>query len=339
MRLPIHILALLMCGLMACRGRAQQAGDGSTTQTPAPQPAQPAEPAAPSPASDSVGQQVEAEVKAAREQAAMSRQQADLAREHAAIARKLATTDANAQAQLAQELANRYRYTTWALAPGKKEKVAYLGINTKPVDPALREQMKLPRGIGLVVTLVDPKSPAGEAGVQLYDILQKIDDQWLISSQQVGILVRLHKAGDEITLSAIRAGEPITLKVKLVEKEMVVSDATSWTEGLEGTQLRLPASTVNVAHVLDELRARSPALVLKEGDQILKISYKDGERQLQATDTDGKVLFEGPIQTEEQRRAMPPEVAEQYARIANRVDLLRPAPPAAPRVRVRPNEK
>ena len=45
----------------------------------------------------------------------------------------------------------------------KKEKAAFLGVVATAADPALRDQLKLQRGIGLVVQAVTDDSPASNA--------------------------------------------------------------------------------------------------------------------------------------------------------------------------------
>jgi len=84
---------------------------------------------------------------------------------------------------------------------GKTEKAAFLGVSGSPVMPALREQLKLPKGVGLVVEHVEPKSPAEEAGIKQYDVLHKIGDQLLVNAHQLAVLVRMHKPDEEVTLT------------------------------------------------------------------------------------------------------------------------------------------
>src|SRR5258708_1330287 len=79
---------------------------------------------------------------------------------------------------------------------GKTEKAAFLGVSGSPVMPALREQLKLPKGVGLIVEHVEPKSPAEAAGIKQYDVLHKIGDQLLVNAHQLAVLVRMHKPGE-----------------------------------------------------------------------------------------------------------------------------------------------
>lgn len=100
-----------------------------------------------------------------------------------------------------------------------KMKVAFLGVLTAPVPPALAAQLGLPSDSGLVVSQVVPDSPAGGV-LKQHDILLKIDDQILIDTRQLAVLVRRHKEGDEVTLTFIRAAKEQTARVTLKVQEM-----------------------------------------------------------------------------------------------------------------------
>jgi hypothetical protein len=102
----------------------------------------------------------------------------------------------------------------------KKEKVTYLGTVTSAAPAALREQLKLPRGAGLVVDSVEAKSAADAAGIKQHDVLERLNDQLLVNTEQFTALLRTMKSGDEVTLAIIHQGERRTLKAKLGEKEI-----------------------------------------------------------------------------------------------------------------------
>ncbi len=106
-------------------------------------------------------------------------------------------------------------------APDKveKETVAFLGVETGPVSATTGAQLGLARGTGLVVNHVVPKSPA--AGVlQEHDILLKLDDQILIETRQLAVLIRSRKHGDEVTVTYMRAGQKTTAKITLSQHEV-----------------------------------------------------------------------------------------------------------------------
>ncbi len=100
-----------------------------------------------------------------------------------------------------------------------KIKAAHLGVATEPVPEVLTEQLKLPRGTALAVSMVEPDSPAAAAGLKKNDLLIKLDDQLLINLPQLMVLVRMHKAGDEVKITYMRQGQTQTATAKLVERE------------------------------------------------------------------------------------------------------------------------
>jgi len=103
--------------------------------------------------------------------------------------------------------------------PVEMEKVAYLGVETMPVDPTVAAQLSLPRDTGLAVRRVADGSPAASL-LQKHDVLTKLDDQILIDMRQLSVLVRNHKTGDEVKLTFVRGGKETTVKAKLGEREV-----------------------------------------------------------------------------------------------------------------------
>jgi hypothetical protein len=80
------------------------------------------------------------------------------------------------------------------------ETVAFLGVETAPVSTTTGVQLGLPKGTGLVVNHVVAKSPA-EGVLKEHDILLKLDEQILIETRQLSVLIRTRQAGDEVVLT------------------------------------------------------------------------------------------------------------------------------------------
>ena len=226
----------------------------------------------------------------------------------------------------------------WVHRGGKKEKAAFLGVTASVADGALRNQLKLPRGIGVVIQSVGDESPAAAAGIQEHDVYTKLDDQWLVGQNQLGILIRMHKPGEEITLTGVRQGSPITIKAKLGEKEMVISDndGTVMADQIGGWQgIAVPDVQMQFGAQLAPIIAdgEDANLIIRENDQTLKVSVKDGTRHLVATDNNNQVLFDGPVETEDQRKALPADIAEKLEKYKEQFDKTKDAGPGN-RVRI-----
>jgi len=90
---------------------------------------------------------------------------------------------------------------------------AYLGVYTSRLDQGLSHQLGLPPGAHLRVDRVAQGSPAENAGLKLYDILLKLDDQLLINPDQLKTLVQMRNPGERISLSVLRQSKPLTVSV------------------------------------------------------------------------------------------------------------------------------
>jgi len=104
--------------------------------------------------------------------------------------------------------------------PTKQQPVAYIGVLTRDVTPELRSQFSLPEGFGLMVEEIMPGSPAEQAGLKVHDILLKLDDQQLITMEQLMALVRARKKGEVVQLTRISGGKESQLPVTLGEHLM-----------------------------------------------------------------------------------------------------------------------
>lgn len=240
--------------------------------------------------------------------------------------------------------------------PVEMEKVAYLGVETMPVDPTVAAQLGLPRGTGVVIRRVAEGSPA--AGVlKEHDILTKLDDQILVNMGQLTVLVRNRQAGDEVKLTYIRGGKETTAKVKLGEREVpklawepaggvpamqffghsgpMGGGVTAFSRALPampGVPVMPPNEAGDVMRVIGDDRmhwfaqprvhvmrrqggAGSTILDLAAGNFVfsddagsVEVNAAGGKRELTVKDKDGKVTFQGPVNSPEEHAKLPAEV-------------------------------
>ncbi|WP_414663985.1 PDZ domain-containing protein [Horticoccus sp. 23ND18S-11] len=229
------------------------------------------------------------------------------------------------------------------------ETVAFLGVETGAVSATTAAQLGLTRGTGLVVNHVLPKS-AADGVLQEHDILLKLDDQILIETRQLAVLIRTHKEGDDVTVTYLRAGQKATAKLKLGKTEV-----PKVAGGIEaGTRFEFfgapqgpEAGRAEVDRVLS-LMQRSPSgeplrvqidrnagpgiramaintansnLVFTDGEGTLELSTKDGVKSLVATGPKGEPVFSGPITTPAERDALPAGVRERLEKLEGMRDV------------------
>ena len=92
-----------------------------------------------------------------------------------------------------------------------------LGTTFAPVPAAVREQLDLPDGVGLLVDAVEPGSPAA-AGLKRFDILTRFNDQIVCNADQLATLLKLRKPG-AVPLTILRGGRERKIQVILPQAD------------------------------------------------------------------------------------------------------------------------
>jgi S1-C subfamily serine protease len=99
----------------------------------------------------------------------------------------------------------------------------YIGIHYVQIDPQFAKENNLSVKDGALVQkdattsdpAVTPKGPAAAAGVQENDIVTKLDDQTIDTLHPLDAILSHYSPGDTITLTILRGGQTITVKVTL----------------------------------------------------------------------------------------------------------------------------
>jgi len=206
-----------------------------------------------------------------------------------------------------------------------------------------------------VFTHIAEKSPAAEV-LKEDDVLTMLDDQILVNQHQLGVLVRAKKEGDEVKLTVIRGGKETSVKAKLATHEVPkMASAFPGGPGGFGWNMAIPSAGIarlqelpgmDGEHARDVLRMigrdhqnflagpgvrifRSKGkgstildlpnsnISYSDDDGSIEIKADDGQRTLTVKDAKGKVTFEGPINTDEERKKLPPEVKKQLEKLDN----------------------
>ncbi len=94
----------------------------------------------------------------------------------------------------------------------------YVGINYQPIDPTVASILNLATSDGVLVTQVDPYSPAGKSGVQEGDVVLAIDSQKIDQEHSLTSLLFARKAGDKVTLTILRDGRQMQVSLTLVAR-------------------------------------------------------------------------------------------------------------------------
>jgi hypothetical protein len=112
---------------------------------------------------------------------------------------------------------------------GKPTKQYWIGVNLGEIDGAMRSQLSLPEGRGLILQEVTDKGPAQQSGLQKFDVIVgKGDGSAPGTVEEFSKMIQKGK-GETISLQILRHAKSMTVNVTPVErpKEQAVQDATA----------------------------------------------------------------------------------------------------------------
>jgi membrane-associated protease RseP (regulator of RpoE activity) len=102
---------------------------------------------------------------------------------------------------------------------GSLMKRGYLGVGLTELTPELRAHFGAPDDQGVMVSKVEPGSPAEKAGIKVGDVLTSVDGQEVETSWDVMLKVRGLDDGQQVPVEVWRNGKAQSLTVAVVEKE------------------------------------------------------------------------------------------------------------------------
>lgn len=90
---------------------------------------------------------------------------------------------------------------------------AYLGITGMTMNEQLAAQFRYDITEGVFISAVEEGSAAEKAGLQMGDVITKVDDTDITSMDDMTAVKKQYSAGDTVTLTVYRQGESITLEL------------------------------------------------------------------------------------------------------------------------------
>jgi membrane-associated protease RseP (regulator of RpoE activity) len=119
---------------------------------------------------------------------------------------------------------------------------SYLGVDTRDITPDRLGALHLKDESGVEVTMVDQDAPAGKAGLREHDVILSINDQKVESVEQLRRLIREIPAGRTVTIGISRAGQPMTFKAQLAERNKFL-------EADRGFDVKVPPINIPAIHI------------------------------------------------------------------------------------------
>lgn len=233
--------------------------------------------------------------------------------------------------------------------------VAYLGVATEPVSPAIGRHLGFGEGVGIEVVHVDTAG-AARGVLEEGDILVRFNDQLLVNHEQLAVLVRRQKPGDKVTLTFYREGQSRSAEVKLgkIDDQRLAPIPRGGAGGLPGGQFGWPPDALRRWMEQFENRAWRPfsrrwmapedegedepeaspppradlriqthssAIISESRDGVnITVSVQDGHRTAKIV-KEGQVIFEGPVNEDAELAKIPDEYRDHVSEMLRRVRI------------------
>ncbi len=91
----------------------------------------------------------------------------------------------------------------------------YLGVKVQPIDNNLKEKLKLNVDTGVLVTEVEPRSPASMVGLRSEDVIVEANGKPVVSVEEFQKLVGNMKSGEPLSLKVMRGEQTINMTVQV----------------------------------------------------------------------------------------------------------------------------
>lgn len=226
----------------------------------------------------------------------------------------------------------------------EESKQAWLGVVTAKVEPILADQLDLPVGAGAAVKLVIPDSPASKAGIKKHDIIFEFNGNQIASPPDLSRLISQQQGGEIAELGIIQKGSKKTITVNLKGRPDQFEDKEEQGNNIFKNQFDfgdlgginfdiLPfGNDQNLEQQIKEMQKQmrenlqgmfdlegfdnlpgigqmfgssSQKMIYRDDEGTIEIQKSDGKTSIITKDLQGKITFEGPADTQEQKNNLP----------------------------------
>ena len=231
----------------------------------------------------------------------------------------------------------------WAEGEPSWKPGAFLGVETQGLEPSLVAQLGLKENSGVLVGHVVEGSPANKAGLLENDIILKVDEQSISGPEALVKSIRSHAKGDKVRLEILRGGKSQTIEATLGQEEMpgrerlhnmmkrygqapeiefvhpqnsrdedmlIMKDILTEDERV-GSRKKPPVTQTKTAG--------AAMMRIKTEDGVITVKQNGDGRVAVVKDLNDRTLFEGPIDTEEQRAKLPEAVRARLEEVDQQV--------------------
>ena len=153
-----------------------------------------------------------------------------------------------------------------------------LGFSAQDLTPELAEAFGTTRNKGVVVSRIEPDSPADKAKMKVGDVIVKVNEHEVHSSSQVRNEVGLLRIGERVKISILRNGKARTLTATVEDQVSQTMSGDKLSKLLDGAEFgevnqETARGSVTGIEVLS-VSGKAASAGLQKGDFILSVNKR-----------------------------------------------------------------
>ena len=170
-----------------------------------------------------------------------------------------------------------------------------LGVQIQTIDAESAKALGAEVESGALVSAIEPGSAAESAGLEVDDIITRVNDKRIDNSRELANAIGLKGSGESVKIEYVRNGDKRTVTATLGQQNVSQSRGTEIHPGLDGAQFANSTTTSTGGVEVIEVQTDSPAAQrgLRAGDIITAVNRQRVRdlQQLREIAADNRILF------------------------------------------------
>jgi serine protease Do/serine protease DegQ len=170
-----------------------------------------------------------------------------------------------------------------------------LGVTITTIDEEGAKALGAEVDSGALVSNIEPGSAAEQAGLQVDDIIVRVDDKKIDDSRELANAIGLKGSGEEVSIEFVRDGKSQSVTAILGQQSTATSTGTDIHPGLAGAEFATSSASSDGGVEVTEVEPGSPAAQrgLRPGDMIIAVNRRPvGDlRELRDVAQGNRILF------------------------------------------------